>query len=298
MTLGEKLKLVLKENNMSQEDLAEQLDVSRQAVGKWVNDKGIPEVEKIIQISNIFDVSLDYLLKDNIEEKNNSNKKHYVSKEILDNYLSYSQKRTIQITFGIALILLSNAFNNLEYNNIIKNMSYWLTFITGLIIVITYFFQTKQYQEIKNNEIVIDKNIFEDFKKQREFRRKKYVAIIIISIVAILLSSEIHYLNKYFSVSFCNFLASILDAISITMFIWACISMNIDNTIIKNTQKYTKSKKEQYSWVYKALPVTIIAVIIGIFTNAWSPYAPIIILFCALLITNCKILLESENKNE
>ena len=71
MTLSEKLKLLLKENNMSQEDLAEQLYVSRQAVGKWVNDKGTPDVEKIIQISNIFNVSLDYLLKDTIEEKAN-----------------------------------------------------------------------------------------------------------------------------------------------------------------------------------------------------------------------------------
>lgn len=69
MTLGEKLKILLKENNMSQEDLAEKLEVSRQAVGKWTNNKGTPEIEKIIQISNMFGVSLDYLLKDNIEEK-------------------------------------------------------------------------------------------------------------------------------------------------------------------------------------------------------------------------------------
>lgn len=42
MTLGQKLKALLKDNHMTQEDLAEKLDVSRQAVGKWVNDKGIP----------------------------------------------------------------------------------------------------------------------------------------------------------------------------------------------------------------------------------------------------------------
>ncbi len=298
MTLSEKLKLLLKENNMSQEDLAEQLYVSRQAVGKWVNDKGTPDVEKIIQISNIFNVSLDYLLKDTIEENNNSNKKYYVSKEMLDKYLAYNTKRTTQIAFGIALILLSSAFDDLEYSNIIKHISYWLTFITGLIIIIMYFFQTKQYQEIKNNEIIIEKNIFEDFKRQKEFRRKKYTIVVIISIVILLLSSEFHYLNTYFSTSFCNFFISILDAISITIFIWACISMNIDNIIIKNAQNCTKSKKERYAWVYVALPTTILAVIIGVFTNAWSPYAPIIILFCALLVTICKILLESEDKKE
>ena len=47
MTLGQKLKALLKDNSMTQEDLAERLEVSRQAVGKWVNDKGIPEVGKL-----------------------------------------------------------------------------------------------------------------------------------------------------------------------------------------------------------------------------------------------------------
>ena len=70
MTLGQKLKALLKESRMTQEDLAEQLEVSRQAVGKWVNDKGIPEVGKLVQISDLFDVSLDYLLKEDGTEKN------------------------------------------------------------------------------------------------------------------------------------------------------------------------------------------------------------------------------------
>ena len=63
MTLGQKLKALLKDNSMTQEDLAERLEVSRQAVGKWVNDKGIPEVGKLVQISNLFGVSMDYLQK-------------------------------------------------------------------------------------------------------------------------------------------------------------------------------------------------------------------------------------------
>ena len=65
----QKLKTLLKDNGMTQEDLAERLEVSRQAVGKWVNDKGIPEAGKIVQISNLFGVSTDYLLKENCEEK-------------------------------------------------------------------------------------------------------------------------------------------------------------------------------------------------------------------------------------
>lgn len=69
MTLGEKLKLLLRDHRMTQEDLAERLEVSRQAVGKWVNDKGTPEVAKLVQISGLFGVSTDYLLKEGCEEK-------------------------------------------------------------------------------------------------------------------------------------------------------------------------------------------------------------------------------------
>jgi len=106
MTLGQKLKALLKNNSMTQEDLAERLEVSRQAVGKWVNDKGIPEVGKLVQISNLFGVSLDYLLKEDCEEKNilkeqsSSDSGYYVSQEMLDGYLSYSRQNVKQITGG------------------------------------------------------------------------------------------------------------------------------------------------------------------------------------------------------
>lgn len=296
MTLGEKLKLLLKENNMSQEDLAEKLYVSRQAVGKWVNDKGTPDIEKIVQISNLFEVSLDYLLKDNIEEKSTSNKKYYVSKEILDNFYIYNRKNIIQITFGISLIILSNIFNSFEYQNLVMTISYWFTFIIGLILILTYFFQTKQYQEIKLNNIVLDNKVFEEFKNKRESRRKKYIAMIIVGVIILLLSSEFDL--KYFGNTFYNIFEWTCDAISIALFIWAGMSMYADTIVIKNFENNQNSKQKKYSWVYLAVPFTIVAVSIGIITNAWSPYAPIIILFCTLLVTTCKILLEREDKNE
>ena len=67
MTLGEKIQLARKKKGMSQEDLANMLNVSRQAVQKWESGITQPEVSNLVQISNMFDVSLDYLLKD-IEE--------------------------------------------------------------------------------------------------------------------------------------------------------------------------------------------------------------------------------------
>lgn len=64
MTLGAKIQALRTDAGMSQEDLAEQLDVSRQAVSKWELDKTVPDVKYIVALSELFQVSTDYLLKD------------------------------------------------------------------------------------------------------------------------------------------------------------------------------------------------------------------------------------------
>ncbi len=312
MTLGQKLKTLLKENSMTQEDLAEKLDVSRQAVGKWVNDKGIPEVGKLVQISNLFGVSMDYLLKGDYEEKNISEEKavtkdnavlnsgYYVSQEMLDGYLSYSRQNVKQITGGISLFILSNVFGGFEYQSMIMSLLYWLTMTAGIILIIWYFFQIKQYQEIKNEHLAFDDKVFGNFKKQRENRRKKYAVMIIAGVVILLTSSEIErFLMINFGQAVCNVFGWISDTVWLALIIWAGMSMHIDSIIIKNTEHPPKSgSMKRYRWIYMALPVTVLAVLIGIITNAWSPYAPIIILFCCLLVTTCKLLIESRGKDE
>ena len=64
MTFGEKIQKLRREAGLSQESFAEQLGVSRQAVSKWETDRGYPETEKMIRISKLFHVTLDYLLDD------------------------------------------------------------------------------------------------------------------------------------------------------------------------------------------------------------------------------------------
>ena len=64
MTTGDKLAKLRKENNYTQEQLAELLGVSRQAVSKWESDLAFPETEKLIRISELYGCSVDYLLKE------------------------------------------------------------------------------------------------------------------------------------------------------------------------------------------------------------------------------------------
>lgn len=64
MTLGTKLSKLRKENNYTQEQLADILGVSRQAVSKWESDTTYPETEKLLKLGDLYKCSMDYLLKD------------------------------------------------------------------------------------------------------------------------------------------------------------------------------------------------------------------------------------------
>ncbi|HWT74271.1 MAG TPA: helix-turn-helix transcriptional regulator [Mobilitalea sp.] len=75
MSFAENLKLIRKERNITQEHLAEILDVTRQAVSKWESGCGYPETEKLLILSKELNVSLDYLLLDGTKKINQTNEK-------------------------------------------------------------------------------------------------------------------------------------------------------------------------------------------------------------------------------
>lgn len=66
MIFSEKLQLIRKSKGLTQEELADQLLVSRQAVAKWESGQGYPDICNLIQLSNLFNVTVDYLVKDRI----------------------------------------------------------------------------------------------------------------------------------------------------------------------------------------------------------------------------------------
>jgi len=71
MKLSDKLITCRKEKGWSQEDFAEKLDVSRQAISRWENGTALPDAQNILQISKLFGVSADYLLNDDYESDSN-----------------------------------------------------------------------------------------------------------------------------------------------------------------------------------------------------------------------------------
>lgn len=115
MILADKIINLRKKSGMSQEDLAGKLNVSRQSISKWESAQSIPDLDKIIQLSILFGVSTDFLLKDEIEmedayvavdvDQENNNKR--VSIEMANDFINKRYKNAFKIAIGVLLCILS-----------------------------------------------------------------------------------------------------------------------------------------------------------------------------------------------
>ena len=98
MTLGEKLVKLRKENNYTQEQLAELLGVSRQSISKWELNTAYPETEKLIKLSELYECSLDYLLKEKNEIKESASEG-----DIFRYKLPFFEKKSKRTVNGVPL---------------------------------------------------------------------------------------------------------------------------------------------------------------------------------------------------
>ena len=105
MTFGEKLQLLRKQKGISQEQLASLLTVSRQGISKWELGNSLPNTENVIMLSELFDVSTDYLLKDHVENTEENLISVSSTKENLMPVSSTKEKYTI--FSGITCVLFS-----------------------------------------------------------------------------------------------------------------------------------------------------------------------------------------------
>lgn len=102
MTLGDKLAKLRKENNYTQEQLADILDVSRQSVSKWESDLAYPETDKLIKLGELYNCSMDYLLKDGVEMKDGVEKKQRTT-VVFDFKNFYFERKSSRTVHGVPL---------------------------------------------------------------------------------------------------------------------------------------------------------------------------------------------------
>ncbi|MDO5344906.1 MAG: helix-turn-helix transcriptional regulator, partial [Lachnospiraceae bacterium] len=119
MILADKIMELRKKNGWSQEELAEQMHVSRQSVSKWEGAQSVPDLEKILQLSRIFGVSTDYLLRDELgepeytandfglEEMTGQGAVRRVSMEEANEFLRVKESTARPITAGVFLCVIS-----------------------------------------------------------------------------------------------------------------------------------------------------------------------------------------------
>lgn len=112
MIFADKLIRLRKKSGWSQEELAEQMKVSRQSVSKWEGAQSVPDLEKMIRLSELFAVSLDYLLKDEIEEDEGIVEKEIssirrVSMEEASAFLAVKELTAKPIAIGVFLCICS-----------------------------------------------------------------------------------------------------------------------------------------------------------------------------------------------
>lgn len=160
MKFSEKLQTLRKEKKMSQEDLAQELDVSRQSVSKWESGTTYPEMDKLLALCKIFNCSLEDLTNDNIskinvqaDEKILPNLVNNVKTEVKKIYhvfanMTFKDIIKFLMYMGFMLIIIAVLFIPFDgflslMNNIYRNFGFaynLLSSVTNLLVCVIYFF--------------------------------------------------------------------------------------------------------------------------------------------------------------
>ncbi|MBQ6173367.1 MAG: helix-turn-helix domain-containing protein [Clostridia bacterium] len=114
MILADKILDLRKKNGWSQEELADKLGVSRQSVSKWESAQSVPDMARVVQLSELFGVSTDYLLKDSMETADTSaetvlteSKEKTVGMEEANDFLRVRETNARTVALGVMLCILS-----------------------------------------------------------------------------------------------------------------------------------------------------------------------------------------------
>jgi len=186
MTFSEKLLKLRKENGLSQEALAEKLNTTRQAVSKWENGQGFPETEKLLMLANHFEVSLDYLLKDTVEQSNEHEKGYYVSKEMAEGYLLSQRKMSKYFAIGFSFLIFSTIpYFLFKQDPLIYTILISFIAVFGIGAIVFGFIEEDRYTIIKKEPLIFDQNYLKELKVRYEDIKRKCTILIVVGVCTI-----------------------------------------------------------------------------------------------------------------
>ena len=172
MELGKQIKLHRQEAHLSQEELANRVYVSRQTISNWENDKSYPDVNSLVLLSEIFQISLDNLIKGDIEVM-----KDVIQKEEIEKMNRYGKAYTI--------MLIATAVSAVP---LFMWLGVWAFIPWGIIWAISMYFAFKVEKVKKDNDVQTYKEIvafsegklLDDIHKQREIGKRPYQKFLLV----------------------------------------------------------------------------------------------------------------------
>ena len=172
MELGKQIKMHRQEAHLSQEELANRVYASRQTISNWENDKSYPDVNSLVLLSEIFQISLDNLIKGDIEVM-----KDVIQKEEIEKMNRYGKAYTI--------MLIATAVSAVP---LFMWLGVWAFIPWGIIWSISMYFAFKVEKVKKDNDVQTYKEIvafsegklLDDIHKQREIGKRPYQKILLV----------------------------------------------------------------------------------------------------------------------
>ena len=331
MILADKIIYLRKKCGWSQEELAEKLGVSRQSVSKWEGAQSIPDLDKILMMSNIFSVSTDYLLKDEIEEAEFSDSAdddeeeniRKISMETASAFLSMKKKTAPKIALGVALCIASPVILLIlialgELNKIHLNedsiggigLAVLIIMITSAVaLFITSGIKNDEYKYLENDPIALEYGVFgmvNDYKKRNKesftFRTVIGVCLCVLSPLPLFVSAIFKANDFVYELSVCVLL--LMVATGVYFIVSSAIESEAAEQLLQEGDYTRKNKK--HNKLFGAIAgiywcsITAVYLLISFLNMNWDKswiIWPVSAVFFAAIMGAVKLVLLSKEKN-
>lgn len=298
MILADKIINLRKKNGWSQEELAEKLGVTRQSISKYEGAQSIPDLDKILKLSEIFGVTTDYLIKDELEEEEYASSQmqenesesdrsvHKVTMEMANEYLQIIDWTAGKTAFATMLCILSpivllmlGAMSEMPDYHISENAAAGIgicVLIVLIAIAVTIFIlcgmKTKKYEFMEKEDIETAYGVSGMVKEKRDAYHSMYVTQLVIGIACCICSViplfgtlAVSESDFYMVSAVCMLLA--LVAIGTYFIVRSAAKMNAMNQLLEE-EDYTRQKKHENKKM--SGPVMVYWLIATAIYLAWS----------------------------
>lgn len=305
MILAEKIMKLRKQNGWSQEELAAKLNISRQSVSKWESTAAIPDLDKVIKLSEIFGVSTDYLLKDELEDETgggtiSDEESDYgnetvrtLSLQEANSYMELIERASKKMAAAVAACILSPVLLILlgglsEYGNssLTENMAagigvtVLLLIIAGAVAVfIMVGMQLGKFEYLEKEPLALQYGVAGIAETKRDDFEPIYkrciasgVALCIVSAVPIMIAAAFDPPDMIYV--YCVAILLMLIAFAVFLFVWSGMIYESYQKLLEEGD-YTRSKKlesKRNDNLSKVYWCTVTAIYLGVsfLTGRWE----------------------------